>query len=178
MPAWQSATTLCAPAHTVVLHMPSERRLHVCPCLSRRRRCWGHLSFGLSKIPPGVRFTSIAAGYYHVCGYARDGALHCWGMNYDGQTEVSAGATRLLPAGRMCTVEHRPALMQQCPLLPTRCTPVRLRVRCQRDSTLKQSAPRPLRLPSTSRVEAAALSGSWRTVALGTSSALLCWRSV
>ena len=64
--------------------------------------CWGDNSSGQLGIgnqvtknspqsvtmPSGVRFTSISAGFAHVCALATDGAAYCWGDNFSGQLGI------------------------------------------------------------------------------------------
>lgn len=45
----------------------------------------------------GITFTSIAAGYNHVCARATSGDIYCWGGNENGQVGPNAGTTAQVP---------------------------------------------------------------------------------
>lgn len=63
--------------------------------------CWGHNSWGvvipvvgqqyveatprLREVPPGVTFTAMDGGVYHMCGIAADTQVYCWGGGFNGQ---------------------------------------------------------------------------------------------
>lgn len=63
--------------------------------------CWGHNNSGviapiigqryveptpvLLAVPPGLTFTTIDGGYYHMCGIGSDTRVYCWGGGYNGQ---------------------------------------------------------------------------------------------
>jgi alpha-tubulin suppressor-like RCC1 family protein len=78
--------------------------------------CWGDNAFGQlglgntvlaeSTIPlpvaTEIKFESISAGHYHVCGIATNGAAYCWGSNHMGQLgdgTQSASATPVPVSG-------------------------------------------------------------------------------
>lgn len=63
--------------------------------------CWGHNNWGvvrpvvaqqyveptpvLRTAPAGVTFTSLAGGFYHMCGLGADTQVYCWGGGFSGQ---------------------------------------------------------------------------------------------
>jgi cysteine-rich repeat protein len=75
-------------------------------------RCWGanrggQLGYGhtdaigddetpgsVSPVDVGGRVVEIAAGFMHTCALREDGAVRCWGVNWDGQ--LGYGHTRLI----------------------------------------------------------------------------------
>ncbi|MGH7677061.1 MAG: RCC1 domain-containing protein, partial [Gemmatimonadaceae bacterium] len=73
--------------------------------------CWGRntegqLGSGGSSTPPGggpvtvagdLTFSRIAAGNYHTCGIATNGATYCWGYNEHGQVGDGTNVTRSTP---------------------------------------------------------------------------------
>lgn len=44
-----------------------------------------------TKVVGGLSFTSLAAGYSHVCGLTAAGDAYCWGQSYSGATGVGSG---------------------------------------------------------------------------------------
>lgn len=73
--------------------------------------CWGNNSSGQLGIgntsskttpqtvsmPTGVTFTSLAAGYSHMCGLTAAGAAYCWGNNSGGQLGIGNTTNQTSP---------------------------------------------------------------------------------
>jgi alpha-tubulin suppressor-like RCC1 family protein len=52
---------------------------------------------GAIPVETDLRFTEIAAGYYHNCGLTAAGTAHCWGLNDQGQLGDGGNSTRPRP---------------------------------------------------------------------------------
>jgi len=100
MPAVAGFTHLCAGfAHSCALDTTGNAW------------CWGDGSQGqLGRVgttasfrpvavtmPPGVTFSSIAAGDVHTCGLTSTGVVYCWGLNSSGQLGDGTTITRTSP---------------------------------------------------------------------------------
>jgi alpha-tubulin suppressor-like RCC1 family protein len=73
--------------------------------------CWGNNISGelgdssgnIEQVVPvavhaaGVLFTSIAAGFNHICARATSGQMYCWGGNENGQVGPNAGVAAYVP---------------------------------------------------------------------------------
>jgi hypothetical protein len=83
----------------------SAGRFHTCGIATKFIQCWGDQSYNQTGAPAG-EFTTVAAGRFHSCGItdtedATDeydgnvydveslGTIQCWGLNSDGQTDLS-----------------------------------------------------------------------------------------
>ena len=47
----------------------------------------------------GEKFLDVAAGRYHSCGLTNNGAIVCWGYNYDGRADAPGGSFTAVSAG-------------------------------------------------------------------------------
>jgi hypothetical protein len=46
--------------------------------------CWG-TEGSPSRVPSGVRFTTVSIGAHHACGLTADGSANCWGFDVQGR---------------------------------------------------------------------------------------------
>ncbi len=57
-----------------------------------------------NRLPVGLRFTTLSAGFEHTCGLEASGAAYCWGSNRTGELgngTVAESETPVLVAGNL-----------------------------------------------------------------------------
>lgn len=104
------------------LHMPAGISFttvkaggyHTCALTSAGKAyCWGADDYGqigndlttttpivipvTVRMPEGVTFVRLAAGFYHTCGLTASGAAYCWGNNKFGELGDSSTSDREVP---------------------------------------------------------------------------------